>query len=71
MLADQTCSILRGMQTLSQLEQGKEERKSLVTPGRIGKRLASIRVNYTLVVAVVCWFAFALFICFMRLLGFI
>jgi len=60
------------MPTLSQFEQKKEKRKS--TPAMIGegigKRLASVRVNYTIVVVVVCWSAFALFIYFLRLLEF-
>lgn len=59
------------MQNLSQLEQEKQERKSLVIPATIGKRLACVRASYTIVVVVVCWFAFALSIYFMRLLGFI
>lgn len=58
------------MQTLNQLEQEKEERKSLSTPAMIGERLMSVRVHYAVVVVVVCWFAFALLIYFKRLLEF-
>ena len=60
------------MTTLGQLEQEKQERNStLVMIGRrIAKRLATVRVSYTLLIALAGWFGLILFLYFMRLLGF-
>lgn len=54
-----------------QLTQEKEERKPLLTPAKIVRRVGSMRVSYGLMIAVVRWFALALAIYILRTVGFI
>jgi len=57
--------------TVELTQEMAEQKKPLTTPATIVRRVGSMRVNYGLVIAVVCWFAFALVIYALRVLGFI
>ena len=59
------------MLTVDQLEQEEGEHKFLIIPATLAHWLLNARVNYAIVLATVCWFAFALAVCSMWALGFI
>jgi len=65
-------SVERGRTVTVELKKEKENReKPITTPAKIVRRVGSMRVSYGLVIAVVCWFAFALVIYVVRVLGFL
>jgi len=56
---------------VDELKQDKRTSESPATAAVIGKRLISVRLRYCIVVAVFCWFGFALALFFLRVLGFL
>jgi hypothetical protein len=56
---------------VKELKREVAEQKALSLPAAIAKRLSSVRVSYPVMIAVVCWFAFAIAIYFLRALGFL
>ena len=56
---------------VSELKREAIEQKAPSLPAAIGKWLSSVRVSYPLMLALVCWFAFAISIYFLRVLGFL
>jgi hypothetical protein len=53
------------------LNQKKQERKSLISTAVIRRRLISVRMSFTIVVAVASWFALLAALYFLRVLGMI
>jgi hypothetical protein len=55
--------------TVQLIQEKEEQKKSFLTPAEIGRRIGSIRVSYTLMIALICWFLLALLFYVLQVVG--